>query len=653
MVPDDRRERLPERAPRPDHLHHRQRRRRSPSSRSTRILARWFDVVFPGGIVQALLGVNVVLSVVAVVLVGLLARDLYGIDGRNGRWCCSPCSPARSCCRGRTPRRRSSCAPRRACCSCNASSGCSPASPRRSARRRAPTASPSSPPAWSPRRSPSTGERQWRSLVSVALAPVGVLAYHAYLRVHTGEWGAWNRAQREAWNEGWSWGATAIRFTWRFLENPLGTAYGATYLHTALALAMLGFGLFCSIRVRLPWPMLAYVAVIAALMIGPDTVSARPRFVFTAFPLVLGDRRVVAAPAPEAWDACSSSCRPAASPRRRCSTARSRRSREQPRAAPVPVGGRAVLQRGRHGRRPRRAGARVAVDRRVVVVDDGSTDGTAKVLADLVDELDDPRLTVRHPRAQPRQGGGAAQRVRRRHRRVRRRPGRRPRVRPAGVRRVLEPLERGVADVVFGSRFLSGRPHRVLYFWHSLGNRVLTLLSNMFTDLNLTDMETCYKCFRREVLDSVTLERTASGSSRSSRPRSPAAGGGSTRSASPTAGAPTPRARRSAGATACGRRSASSATPPVRRAASAASCAGGVRRRTASRRRPRRHQPHRLGDDPARHLRRPVAAVAEHDRRLHHPQLGAHEAADELGEEGVALGAGRARVDLLAAPAAR
>lgn len=71
---------------------------------------------------------------------------------------------------------------------------------------------------------------------------------------------------------------------------------------------------------------------------------------------------------------------------------------------------------------------------------------------------------------------------------------------------VLEPLERGVADVVFGSRFLTGRPHRVLYFWHSLGNRLLTLLSNMFTDLNLTDMETCYKAFRLEVLRSIELQ---------------------------------------------------------------------------------------------------------------------------------------------------
>jgi glycosyltransferase involved in cell wall biosynthesis len=141
----------------------------------------------------------------------------------------------------------------------------------------------------------------------------------------------------------------------------------------------------------------------------------------------------------------------------------------------------------------------------IVVVDDGSTDGTDKVLADLVAELDDPRVTVvTHERNR---GKGAA-------------------LRsafavvtadyvviqdadleydPRDYAVLLEPLEQGLADVVFGSRFLSGRPHRVLYFWHSLGNRVLTLLSNMFTDLNLTDMESCYKCFRREVLDSIAL----------------------------------------------------------------------------------------------------------------------------------------------------
>ena len=77
---------------------------------------------------------------------------------------------------------------------------------------------------------------------------------------------------------------------------------------------------------------------------------------------------------------------------------------------------------------------------------------------------------------------------------------------PAEYDEVLGPLLDGRADVVYGSRFLAGRPHRVLYFWHSVGNRFLTLLSNMFTNLNLTDMETCYKAFRREVIQSITIE---------------------------------------------------------------------------------------------------------------------------------------------------
>ncbi|NOX29496.1 MAG: glycosyltransferase family 2 protein [Actinobacteria bacterium] len=77
---------------------------------------------------------------------------------------------------------------------------------------------------------------------------------------------------------------------------------------------------------------------------------------------------------------------------------------------------------------------------------------------------------------------------------------------PAEYGELLGPLEAGLADVVYGSRFVSSRPHRVLYFWHSLGNRFLTLLSNMFTDLNLTDMETCYKAFRLEVIQSIEIE---------------------------------------------------------------------------------------------------------------------------------------------------
>jgi len=71
---------------------------------------------------------------------------------------------------------------------------------------------------------------------------------------------------------------------------------------------------------------------------------------------------------------------------------------------------------------------------------------------------------------------------------------------------LISPILEDHADVVFGSRFLSGRPHRVVYFWHMVGNRFLTLLSNMFTNLNLTDMETCYKVFRRELLDAITIE---------------------------------------------------------------------------------------------------------------------------------------------------
>ena len=138
----------------------------------------------------------------------------------------------------------------------------------------------------------------------------------------------------------------------------------------------------------------------------------------------------------------------------------------------------------------------------LVIVDDGSTDGTRDRLAG----LDDPRVRVHlHPRNR---GKGAALRS-----------GFAAATAefvivqdadleydPAEYDLVLEPLLSGQADVVFGSRFLSGRPHRVLYFWHSLGNRLLTLLSNMFTDLNLTDMETCYKAFRRDVIQSITIE---------------------------------------------------------------------------------------------------------------------------------------------------
>ena len=76
---------------------------------------------------------------------------------------------------------------------------------------------------------------------------------------------------------------------------------------------------------------------------------------------------------------------------------------------------------------------------------------------------------------------------------------------------MIEPILAGKADVVFGSRFQGGRPHRVVYYWHMLGNRFLTTLSNMFTNINLTDMETCYKAFRREIIQSIRIRENRFG----------------------------------------------------------------------------------------------------------------------------------------------
>ena len=138
----------------------------------------------------------------------------------------------------------------------------------------------------------------------------------------------------------------------------------------------------------------------------------------------------------------------------------------------------------------------------VIVVDDGSTDGSVAI----VESLDDPR--VRLFRQPYNQGKGAA--LRRGFAEATQQyvivQDADLEYDPTDFAALLAPLLSGEADVVFGSRFMGGRPHRVLYFWHSVGNRFLTLLSNAFTNLNLTDMETGYKAFRREVLQSLELE---------------------------------------------------------------------------------------------------------------------------------------------------
>jgi glycosyltransferase involved in cell wall biosynthesis len=141
-------------------------------------------------------------------------------------------------------------------------------------------------------------------------------------------------------------------------------------------------------------------------------------------------------------------------------------------------------------------------DIELLIVDDGSTDGTR----DILDELAREHPAVRVLLQPQNRGKGAAL-----HRGFREATGDVVLVQDADLEydphdypAVLEPILAGRADVVYGSRFLNG-PRRVLYYWHSVANYALTTLSNMVSNLNLTDMETCYKAFRREVIQSLTL----------------------------------------------------------------------------------------------------------------------------------------------------
>ena len=145
----------------------------------------------------------------------------------------------------------------------------------------------------------------------------------------------------------------------------------------------------------------------------------------------------------------------------------------------------------------------------VIVVDDCSTDGTWELLQTLAA----PNPKIRIKRHSHNEGKGAALRT-----------GISLATAPYVIIQdadleydpseypiLLQPLLENRADVVFGSRFMGSQAHRVLYFWHSVGNTALTLLSNMFTNLNLTDMETCYKAFRREIIQSILIEENRFG----------------------------------------------------------------------------------------------------------------------------------------------
>jgi glycosyltransferase involved in cell wall biosynthesis len=143
-------------------------------------------------------------------------------------------------------------------------------------------------------------------------------------------------------------------------------------------------------------------------------------------------------------------------------------------------------------------------DKEIVAVDDASVDGSPEILARLAKEYDNVRAFY-HERNQ---GKGAALRT-----------GFAQvtgdvviiqdadlEYNPVDYPALLEPIEQGLADVVYGSRLIGARPHRVLYFWHYMGNRAVTTLSNMFTNLNLSDMEVGYKVFRAEVLQGIRIK---------------------------------------------------------------------------------------------------------------------------------------------------
>lgn len=249
--------------------------------------ARGFDLVWPGTIDDALIAVMVPISLAAVVMVGVVARDLYDVDvARRAMilFCFYPgsmaltwpsaepllvlCAAAAFAC---MHRRRWVLAGVFAALGALASPAaialvfaCLAAAVVAIAVR-----------------------RDWRALGCLLIAPLGLVAFSVWFANHTGVTAGWWRMQRQSWAEGWNWGETAGRYVWRFVDNPLAADEGALYAHTALAVASLVAGLYCAVRRRIPAAILVYCLVIAVMMVGSDNLTARPRLVVAAFPLAI------------------------------------------------------------------------------------------------------------------------------------------------------------------------------------------------------------------------------------------------------------------------------------------------------------------------------------------------------------------------------
>jgi glycosyltransferase involved in cell wall biosynthesis len=151
------------------------------------------------------------------------------------------------------------------------------------------------------------------------------------------------------------------------------------------------------------------------------------------------------------------------------------------------------------------------IEKEVIIVNDYSTDNTEEAI--LSYQKENPEVNIQYFKHEKNKGKGAAL-----HTGIRYATGQYTVIQDADLEYdpeeynlLLKPVINGVADVVYGSRFMGGNPHRILFFWHSIGNKFLTFLSNMLTNLNLTDMETCYKMFKTDIIQSIKFKENRFG----------------------------------------------------------------------------------------------------------------------------------------------